>query len=260
MGAVDHAAAGDDVGDRLITASGTPESSWQAWSGLGSIAALDVSALVPPDRRAVVIAPHPDDEVLGAGGLLAMLAALGREILIVGVTDGGASHPGSQALPPLRLVRQRQQERRAGLRVLGIDQPSLTLGFTDGSLSSRRAALEDALLSALRATDVVFAPWRRDGHPDHEASGHAAAAACAKAGATLVELPIWMWHWARPKDARVPWRSAVRVDIGGVLDSKRAAIACHHSQIGADASSGAAAVLAPWALARWLRPFEVFFL
>jgi LmbE family N-acetylglucosaminyl deacetylase len=42
----------------------------------------------PSREKMVVIAPHPDDEVLGAGGLIAAQAFLGVEIVVVAVTDG----------------------------------------------------------------------------------------------------------------------------------------------------------------------------
>ena len=50
---------------------------------------------------------------------------------------------------------------------------------------------------------VVVAPWRRDGHPDHEAAGRAASAAARRTGADLWEFPIWFWHWGLPAEA--PW-------------------------------------------------------
>lgn len=50
-------------------------------------------------------------------------------------------------------------------------------------------------------------------HPDDEAAGRAAAAACKATGAPLVEYPIWMWHWATPDDPAVPWHRARRVPL-----------------------------------------------
>ena len=59
--------------------------------------------------------------------------------------------------------------------------------------------------------DLVLATWRWDGHPDHEATGRAAAAACARHGVRLAEYPVWAWHWAGPEDARLPWSSMLRL-------------------------------------------------
>lgn len=260
MGAVTASASAAVGDDRLIAGQGTPERLWRAWDGLARLQARDAAELVAPGRRGVVLAPHPDDELLGVGGLLVMLAALERELLIVGVSDGGASHPGSTAFTPQTLAARRRDESAAGLRALGIAAPSLRLGLDDGALALQRDALDAALAAIVAPGDVVFAPWRLDGHPDHEAVGEAAAAICARVGATLVEMPIWMWHWAVPGDARVPWAHAVRVGLSpGVLQLKQAAVTCHRSQLQGDASTGAAPVLADWALPRWMRAFEVFF-
>ena len=74
---------------------------------------LSLAAL--PTGNVLVIAPHPDDESLGCGGLLSMLAAAGRSLHIVFVTDGGASHPHSRTWSRSRLALQREQEAAEAL-------------------------------------------------------------------------------------------------------------------------------------------------
>jgi hypothetical protein len=75
--------------------TGTPESEWQSCRQLHRIPPWTVST--PPTNRCVVVAPHPDDEVLGAGGATSLLAASGIDIVLVAVTDGENSHPDRQA-------------------------------------------------------------------------------------------------------------------------------------------------------------------
>ena len=53
-------------------------------------------------ERICVVSPHPDDDVLGCGGTLALASANGAALCILYVTDGAASHPGSRAFPPGR--------------------------------------------------------------------------------------------------------------------------------------------------------------
>ncbi len=72
---------------------------------------------MPFGARAVV-APHPDDEVLGTGGLFARLSQIGRNVLIIAVTNGTASHPKSTEWPPERLDAVRPQETREALQRL----------------------------------------------------------------------------------------------------------------------------------------------
>src|SRR6185437_4170480 len=159
--------------------------------------------LVPPGSRLVVVAPHPDDEILGAGGLLAAAARAGREILLAAVTDGRASHPGSGKWPEAELAAQRRRESAEALEVLGAGAAAVRrLSFPDGGVAARTAALTTALAGLLMASDVVVSPWRFDGHPDHEATGYATALAARGRGARHLEAPVWACTWARS------WRSA----------------------------------------------------
>ena len=82
-----------------IVGQGTPLHHWQASPKMAELAFISVEQLVPEGHRAVIIAPHPDDEVLGCGGLMQGLAALCRPIQLISVTDGSASHPGSRRWP-----------------------------------------------------------------------------------------------------------------------------------------------------------------
>ena len=246
---------------RVIRGRGTSEASWRACSHLGTLPAVTLEALVPAGRRAVVVSPHPDDEVLGAGGLMAQLAQAGRELLIMPVTDGTASHPGSSRWTPDRLAQERPLETVRALALLGLSRIRLhRLGLHDGQLTAQQDQMVSALLTQLRPGDVVITTWREDGHPDHEATGHACAAAAEQAGAQLIEMPVWAWHWARPGDPRLPWSRACRLPLSpDVEQRKRLAAAAFTSQTRPDPTSRAGCVLPPSALARVLRPYEVFF-
>ncbi len=165
---------------------------------------ISVEQLVPEGHRAVIIAPHPDDEVLGCGGLLQGLAALGRALQLISVTDGSASHPGSRRWPVERLSVVRPQESAQALHRLGLPLHSLKwlrAGFTDSQVAARETQLVEFIQRYLKPNDVVFTTWREDGHCDHEAVGRASAKAAQAVGATLYELPVWTWHWATPKTA-----------------------------------------------------------
>ena len=245
-----------------ISGSGTPEAAWAGWQGLSSLACVAPEALVPAHSRAVVITPHPDDEVLGTGGLLVLLGSLRRRILLINVTDGAASHPGSTLWTPSRLATVRHYETTKALRRLGLN-PLLRVRarFPDGAIAQHEAALTDFIHAYLKHDDVVLTTWRHDGHPDHEAVGRASAAAARVKGVRLVEFPIWAWHWAQPGDTRLPWRRARRVLLDRTtLARKRDAVAAFSSQLEPDLATGRQAILAPFVLDRLLRPYEVFLL
>lgn len=249
------------VNDRLIRdGAGTTEAQWGEWSGLARLPPVTPDALVPVGRRAVVVAPHPDDEVLAVGGLLALLARMGREVCVIAVTDGCASHRGSTLWPRERLERERPLESQRALQRLGLGGDMVRLRLPDGGVSMRREVLTDRLEGLLHPGDAVFTTWRMDGHPDHEATGHAAAVASARADASLIEVPVWAWHWAEPGDPRVPWKQARRLPLDeAAVRRKGAALQAFGSQLQPDPSTGRGAVLRSTSIERAARPFEVVF-
>jgi len=252
----------DALESRRISGIGTPEREWAGWPGLTRAPEIDLDALVPNGFRAVVVAPHPDDEVLGTGGLLARLSASGREIMIVAATDGESSHPGSLRWPPGALAEQRALERRSALQQLGVERVAVVRAhLRDGALASDEEALTTFLSLHCGKKDVLFVTWRLDGHPDHEAAARAVLHHASATGAKVVEVPIWAWHWTVPADPCVPWSRARRVPLDPpLLARKRRAVASYVTQIEPDRFTHRDAVLPAWALARLLRPYEVVFL
>jgi LmbE family N-acetylglucosaminyl deacetylase len=230
---------------RHLDGPGTAEEVWQACEELRRVAPWTPAA--PSWRRAVVVAPHPDDEILGVGGTMALLAAAGAEIHLVAVTDGEASHPGRQ--DELRLRRRRESADAA--QRLGVS-PSRThrLGHPDGGIDQDRLSTE--LLGLIQPGDLLLAPWWRDGHPDHDQVGSAARDAAHQQGADLLAYLVWTWHWAVP-GADVPWSRACRVELGPeIARRKRSAAQAFISQI-----NGPDPVLPSNVLVRLTRSFEI---
>ncbi|MBL7495300.1 PIG-L family deacetylase [Frankia sp. CNm7] len=245
----------------MIARSGTPEAAWQAWPDLGAWPELDppVAADVP---AALVVAPHPDDEVLGVGGLMALLRRAGVPVTVLAVTDGDASHPGSRTVTPERLVGLRAEERRAALAELGLADVAVhRLGVPDGVAAAHERLVADEITRRLDDGMWCLATYAEDGHPDHEATGRAAAAAAARTGATLLEFPVWTWHWAVPGDARVPWHRARRVPLPAELAAaKRRAASRFVTQImPLSPAPEDVAPVPPPVLARLLRASETIF-
>lgn len=240
-----------------LTHSGTPAPLW--------LAAFEGEPLPPLDftgcARLIVVAPHPDNETLGLGATIAHLLASGVDVRVVSVSDGGAAHPGAAPSDRVRMATTRRHELRRATAVLGLPPP-VALGLPDGELTEHEPLLADMLgeiLDAAGPQTWCAATWRGDGHPDHEAVGRAAAAACARTGAALLEYPVWMWHWASPADPAAPWDRAHAVRAPGwAIDRKRHAAQCYRSQFG-PTSSASAPVLPPFVLQRLLAVGEVVF-
>lgn len=91
-----------------------------------------------------MVAPHPDDETLGAGCLLHEAARLGARCAVICLTDGGASHPGSRLWPPERMARAREAELRAAVAALAPGAAVAALGLPDGGLPEGGAEAEAA--------------------------------------------------------------------------------------------------------------------
>src|SRR6185437_8969291 len=89
---------------------------------LARMAALPFAGLddILAPGPALLLAPHPDDETLGGGGLIAECCALGRELHVLVVTDGTGSHAGSRAWRAERLLALREQEARQAVGELGL--------------------------------------------------------------------------------------------------------------------------------------------
>lgn len=238
-----------------IDGAGTAERSWRPF-----LAGLDLPSLGLDDlpARVVVVAPHPDDEVLGAGGLLTLLAAAGARIELLAVTDGEASNVGG-SVPPALLAARRTAETAAALDVLAPGTGSTRLHLPDGG----RGSLEEPVVDALRLAPGTWllGPWAGDGHPDHEAVGRGCARVAERDAARLLAYPVWTWHWAAPGDARVPWERAVQVDLAPAVRARKArAIASFVSQTQPQGPLAAdAPVLPPEVLVRFSRPCEILF-
>ncbi|MFD6398907.1 PIG-L deacetylase family protein [Nocardia sp. NPDC060249] len=215
-------------------------------------------------RHLVVVAPHPDDEVLGAGGLIARLRSADIPVTLIAVTDGEASHPGSPTHTPGELAALRIQESHNAAYELAIGAP-MRLGMSDGGIAEQEAELTDLLtyvLARLGGPGVrCAATWRHDGHPDHEAVGRAAAAACANTVTALVEYPVWMWHWGNPEHPRVSPESAFALPLlPSAVAAKARAMAQHRTQIRPLSDHPAdRPVLPAHVLQRFTTPDEVFF-
>lgn len=234
-----------------IDRPGTAEEAWDSWLGLRQLPVADPLAW----PSVVVVAAHPDDEVLGAGGMMAMLAAAGARLRLIAITDGEASHPGAE---PAAIGRMRTAESAAALDLLGAQSAELIrLQLPDTGLAAREGELAAILREQCAGFEVCLAPWEDDAHADHEAAGRAARQAARRAGRTVLSYPIWMWHWARPADPRFPWHRACQIPLAcEVAARKRSAIGAFTSQL-ADRGAGAGPVLEAGVVAHFTRAREV---
>ncbi|SDE82769.1 N-acetylglucosaminyl deacetylase, LmbE family [Paracoccus isoporae] len=184
----------------------------------------------------VVLAPHPDDESLGCGALLARgFAGAGAHVICL--TDGSASHPGSCQWTPRRLARQRRAEMVAAIECLGGSARDLTwLGMADSRLYQADATEVAARLEQIiegHGARHVFVPAAEDHHEDHQATARFAGALRRRRPEwAFYSYPVWC-RWDDPDFRQTATRHApVCVPPEDLRDRKRAAIQSHRSQLG----------------------------
>jgi LmbE family N-acetylglucosaminyl deacetylase len=231
--------------DHLAT-DGTPEIYW---------ASLEAPPWTPPAGPLVVLAPHPDDETLGAGGLMYTWATLHNfPVTIISVTDGETACP---EIPELRAIRRRELDAaRHDLARNGIEVEHL--GLPDGQVEHYRRELIDSLLRLVPEDATIVAPFELDGHPDHYATGQVAWQLARQRHLTLAEYPIWAWHQATPAifmDLRLG-----RFDLTPeAQEAKQRAIRRFESQL-RNRPGGAGPIIPPDVLEHFNRPYEMFVL
>ncbi len=199
---------------------------------------LAAPSAVTGGRPFVVLSPHPDDESLGTGGLIAAACGAGERAQVVILTDGSGSHPGSRAYGRDRLVALRRDEAERAAAHLGLPPGRLVhLGLpdtrapTEGPLFDRAVDRIAAVLAEAGAA-TLFVTWRRDPHCDHEAADAMARALRRRdPGLKLWSYPIWGWHLDPAAEVDEPPPSGFRLDIAPWLPAKRAAVAAHASQM-----------------------------
>ena len=209
-------------------------------------------------RRALVLAPHYDDEVLGCGGLLAQLAAAGARVRVLFLTDGSAAAPEGAAAgaSPAEAARAYADRRRAesaralaalglgpgeggpGSREQGGDEPPAEhLGLPDGRLAGHLDEAAEGIRRALleHEPDLLLAPSPLEVTTDHRAAfaalhrvlgairpGGAAAPDPLAAVASGLEVLLY--------EVNHPAYPDLLVDVSGELPRIEAAMACYESQ------------------------------
>jgi LmbE family N-acetylglucosaminyl deacetylase len=225
---------------------GTPEADWRK-----VLAAQP--AWAPRRGPLLVVSPHPDDEVLGAGGLMRLWSAWHFPVTLLSVTDGEAAYPDWHDLR-----ERRRAELDCALGVLSPTHiPTIRLGLSDGGGEANRPALHAALTALCDNRPTLIAPYERDGHPDHEAAGQVCLQIAQQHQLPIARYPIWAWHHARPHefdDAR--WGRLV-LDTA-TQAAKVHAIDCFTSQLAPGDSR--IPIVPPHVLEYFKREFEAFLL
>ncbi len=239
---------------------------------VGIIATTDLAVPLRGVRRfknVLAVFPHADDETVNCGGALHRFSTFGASVTLLLLTAGERGNPGGTLDPSLKVIRQREAERVAG--ILGVSR-LIQQDFGDGQLTDRREEVKAYLARTIRfiGPDLILThdPAGLDGHPDHVACAeilidlrrtqfHTATLWCVALPRRVVSL-LKLARQLRTQ-ASVDQRRAlptVRIFIGTALIPKIRAWYAYRSQRGFIAK-GLARLVPIWFAASMLQ-FEYF--
>ncbi|MCW2681867.1 MAG: hypothetical protein JWM62_3268 [Frankiales bacterium] len=192
-----------------------PSRAWPLLNTAASFVGTGPLVGLPAFRRVLAIAAHPDDESIGCGGVLALLARSGAEAHLAFATDGEATW--ATGLDEPEIAARRRKEAIESCRILGLPAPDF-FGLPDGGLVDRAEELGQCIerLVAARDPEVVMVPWFLDGHPDHQAVSRALEHA---------RIPEKTEIWGYETWTALPANRLV--DVSRVMDLKEASMRSH---------------------------------
>ena len=181
-----------------------------------------VPSAPPPASSVLVLAPHPDDEVFGCGGLLSLYRAMGSQVHVQVLTDGAGYQPVPERQATFEVRQAETRQALAQLRVQSVDFS----GYADRSLC-QRADLAQVVMQSIQhhRADLVLAPSLWEIHPDHLAAARAAVGAVAQRVKSGHTAPTLMFY-----EIGAPQRTDCLVDITSVWPEKLRAMQCFASQ------------------------------
>ena len=221
----------------------TPEAEWLP-------AFVDLADWELPFVPTLVLAPHPDDETLGAGGLIAKLCSAGVPVTIVAITDGENAYADAHGLGDIRVLEQTEAVRHLGVPEHMIHR----LHLPDRDVSDYEDELVEMLLPLVTGDMHLVAPWQWDFHPDHEAAGRAATRVAQRTNLPITYYLFWTWH--RGKPSMLDGLPIMKLPLSDAdQKSKLRALQAHVSQF---EHGDGQPILSPELLAPAQRAFEVY--
>lgn len=171
-----------------------------------------------PCTRALVFAPHPDDEVFGCGGAIMRHVQHSTPVQVIIVSDGTY---GVSAEAANDHAIQRQNESIAAAHELGYGIPAFW-HYQDRQISYSEKLIQQ-ILSSIQETgaDLVYVPSILEMHPDHRALGMAVSEAVRRIG-KMIRVAFY--------EVGVPLHPNLLLDISDLVTRKSAAMTCFSSQ------------------------------
>lgn len=167
----------------------------------------------------LILAPHPDDEAIGCGGLISRLCEAGSAPHVAILSGGGKSLPDSLGLTEETVISERRKLSLNSAKALGLPSDHVHFfDFKDGSISPDSSETErlKSLIENLKPTKILV-PHNGEGWPDHLAARNIGLK-LAPQDAQVWEYCVWFWYYnSKPGD----WSKARKITMSAVEHAKK---------------------------------------
>lgn len=167
------------------------------------------SFVVSEIQKAIIVAPHPDDEALGCSGLIQRMIENGKQVHVVILSGGGKSHHGCCHIDGSTLINSRRDLSRRAAEILGLPFIQLHfLDYPDGSISFNKPETQrlQALIEEI-SPDAIFVPHKGEGWSDHIEAGKIVREIIQTKSIPiqLYEYCVWFWYY---NTWNIDWKNA----------------------------------------------------
>jgi len=186
----------------------------------------------------LIIAPHPDDETIGCGGLITHLVTNGHSPHVAILTGGGGSLHSHTDITEETVIEARRKLTLDSARELGLPEANIHfLDFKDGSISARPETEMERLRSLIAELKPanIFVPHSGEGWPDHLAAREIGIS-LAPANTNIWEYCVWMWYY---NVWNLDWHNARKLHLSPA--EHKAKLHAVHAYVTPEAPCGA-----PW--------------
>lgn len=180
------------------------------------------STPLKPAKRVLIIAPHPDDEIFGCGGVACLYQQQDAHVQVLVITDGAGQAPEAQRS---EFFAVRQIETNQALSTLGLPHATFW-GLPDRGVGFQ-VELPGRIANWIQQNnfDTVFTPGLQETHPDHRACSQALLSGLAQLQSQFQPLPSLIFY-----EVSTPLRPNWLLDISKVWDLKKQSMQCFTSQ------------------------------
>lgn len=159
-------------------------------------------------QTVLIVAPHPDDEAIGCGGMIQRLSSEGKNVHIAIMSNGEAAHRNCCNLESETIIWNRRELTKKAAGILGLSVDRIWyLDYPDSAIAWDHSATDrlEELLERIKP-DTVFIPHLGEGWSDHLAAGKIVKRLLAGRPETKIfSYCIWFWYY---NGWRINWRNA----------------------------------------------------